>query len=230
MKISQNIRYFLRSLRLTIKFTLINVKLLNGYKPNSNLKKINIGGGEWHRNSWENLDIIYNYKLENQLLKPFQSNSINLIYTSHCIEHLKFETTSALLNDAYRVLKTGGILRIVVPDTDKLFDIYKENKDNKNYNFYKEVNRMNYTLKDSILELFGYNLTTNKFLDKSMHMSFYNISSLKLLLIGCGFNTFNICSYGNSNVTEFLTTLDNDKTGFDNPDTKNISLYIEATK
>ena len=40
MKISQKIRYFLRSLRLTIKFTLINVKLLNGYKPNSNLKKL----------------------------------------------------------------------------------------------------------------------------------------------------------------------------------------------
>ena len=85
-------------------------------------------------------------------------------------------------------------------------------------------------LKDSILELFGYNLDTNKFLDKSIHMSFYNISSVKLLLIGCGFINFNICSYGNSNFGEFLTTLENDKAGFDNPDTQDISLYIEVTK
>ena len=230
MKISQIIRYSLRSFRHSFKFILIKLNLINGYKPNINVNKINIGGGVWGREGWENLDIINNYKLEDELLSSFQSKSVNLIYTSHCIEHLKFDTTSLLLKDAYRVLKTDGVLRVVVPDTDKLYEIFRSNKDNKDYNFYNEGTRSNYTLKDTVLELYGFNLKTDKFLENSMHVSFYNTSSLKLLLLASGFNKFNLCSYGNSNISEFFTTLEDNKDGFDNPDTKTISLYLEATK
>jgi hypothetical protein len=88
------IRYFLRRVRNNFKFVLIKSGLLSGYKPDITKTKINIGGGDWYRKEWENLDIIYNYKLEDELLKPFKSDFIDLIYSSHCIEHIKFESSS----------------------------------------------------------------------------------------------------------------------------------------
>ena len=226
----KKIRYFFRNLRIKLKFFLINSGLLNGYKPDITKTKINIGGGEWQRKEWENLDIIFNYKLENELLKPFKSNSIDLIYTSHCIEHIKFKFTSLLLKDAYRVLKKGGVFRIVVPDVDKLLHLYNINKNSKDFKFYSNGFRSKYTLKESILELFGFNIVSKKFLDNSMHMSFYNISSLKLLLIASGFNQFRNCSFGQSEINEFTETTDKTLNGFDNPENDKMSLYLEAVK
>lgn len=226
----KKIRYFFRDIRFFFKFFLIKINFFKGYVPNISKTKINIGGGEWNNTDWENLDIIYNYKLENELLKKFPNNKIDLIYTSHCIEHLSFQTTAKLLKDAYRVLKSGATIRIVVPDTDKLLKIYKDNINNLNFKFYNEGERSIYSLKESILELFGFNLQTNEFLKNSMHLSFYSISSIKLLLISAGFNKFRIYSFGNSEITEFTRTLKDYKDGFDNPSTKDISLYIEATK
>ena len=230
MKKSKLIRYFLRDLRNKFKFFLIKLKLKKGYEPNKNIQKINIGGGEWSKNNWENLDIIYNYKLEIELLKPFKDNNIDLIYTSHCIEHLSFDTTLNLLKDAYRVLKKNGIIRIVVPDVDNLLKIYNQHKNEKDFKFYSDEIRGNYNLKESILELFGFNLNSKKFLKNSMHLSFYNISSLKLLLIAAGFENFKIQSYGVSDIDEFQITREISTDGFDNPDVKYMSLYLEAKK
>ena len=227
---AKKIRYFLRIIKKNFKFKLINFGLINGYKPDITKTKINIGGGEWQRKEWENLDIIYNYKLENELLKPFKSDSIDLIYTSHCIEYIKFESASLLLKDVFRVPKKGGVFRIVVPDVDKLLYLYDANKHDKDFKFYSNGARTHYSLKESILELFGFNLNNKKFLDNSMHLSFYNISSLKLLLIAAGFNLFKVCAYGQSDVDEFKETTDKDPSGFDNPSNDNMSLYLEAIK
>ena len=230
MKKSKLIRYFLRDLRNKLKFFLIKLKLRKGYEPNKNIQKINIGGGEWSKKNWENLDIIFNYKLEIELLKPFKNNNIDLIYTSHCIEHLSFDTTLNLLKDAYRVLRKNGIIRIVVPDVDNLLKMYNQYKNENNFKFYSDEIRGNYTLKESILELFGFNLNTKKFLNDSMHLSFYNVSSLKLLLIAAGFENFKVQSYGVSEIEEFQITREISIDGFDNPDVKYMSLYLEAKK
>lgn len=56
-------------------------------------------------------------------------NSVDLIYLGQTIEHLNpiYEVPS-LLKECYRVLKTGGVLRITTPDLDLLIDAYKNNK------------------------------------------------------------------------------------------------------
>lgn len=47
---------------------------------------------------------------------PFADNSIDLIYTSHMVEHLDRETAAAFFKESLRVLRPKGILRIAVPD------------------------------------------------------------------------------------------------------------------
>lgn len=47
---------------------------------------------------------------------PIADGAVSAIYSSHLLEHLDREVAQNLLLDCYRVLKSGGVLRVVVPD------------------------------------------------------------------------------------------------------------------
>jgi predicted SAM-dependent methyltransferase len=47
---------------------------------------------------------------------PFPDEYIGGIFTEHMLEHLAFDDALALLAECRRILRVGGILRIVVPD------------------------------------------------------------------------------------------------------------------
>lgn len=51
-------------------------------------------------------------------------NSIEYIYSSHFVEHLEHEELLAHLRECQRVLRSGGILRLGVPDFAKVFAAY----------------------------------------------------------------------------------------------------------
>lgn len=46
----------------------------------------------------------------------FPGSSVSCIYSSHTFEHFSYEESLAVARECFRVLKPGGILRIVVPD------------------------------------------------------------------------------------------------------------------
>ncbi|MGO9405461.1 MAG: class I SAM-dependent methyltransferase [Terriglobales bacterium] len=47
---------------------------------------------------------------------PFRDSSVSCIYSSHAFECLTYEESVAVARECFRVLRPGGILRIVVPD------------------------------------------------------------------------------------------------------------------
>ncbi len=51
---------------------------------------------------------------------PSADNSVDVVYHSHYLEHIDREYVPALLREVHRVLKPGGIHRIVVPDLEIL--------------------------------------------------------------------------------------------------------------
>lgn len=55
---------------------------------------------------------------------PFASNSVDVVYHSHLLEHLDTDTATTFLMEAKRVLKLGGIHRIVVPDLERAASAY----------------------------------------------------------------------------------------------------------
>lgn len=57
-------------------------------------------------------------------LPRFKDGSVDLIYASHCLEHFSYVQTKAVLEEWSRVLKKGAVLRLSVPDFDKLVEIY----------------------------------------------------------------------------------------------------------
>jgi len=59
---------------------------------------------------------------------PFPNNRFEGIFTEHCLEHISFEDCKKNLFEFFRVLKSGGVLRIVVPDGELYLDIYERRK------------------------------------------------------------------------------------------------------
>lgn len=59
-----------------------------------------------------------------QDLSIFPTNSVDMVYASHVIEHIPRAELKKTLAEWCRVLKPGGVLRFGVPDIDKLIAIY----------------------------------------------------------------------------------------------------------
>ena len=55
---------------------------------------------------------------------PFQSNSVHALYCSHLLEHFDREEVPGFVGDVFRVLVSGGIFRVVVPDLEGLVQRY----------------------------------------------------------------------------------------------------------
>ena len=51
---------------------------------------------------------------------PFDDASVDVVYHSHMLEHLDREVASLFMHEVLRVLKPGGIQRIVVPDLERI--------------------------------------------------------------------------------------------------------------
>jgi predicted SAM-dependent methyltransferase len=57
---------------------------------------------------------IERYDLKKKL--PHADGSIDFVYSSHFLEHLPVQLARQLMKEVFRVLRPGGVARIVVPD------------------------------------------------------------------------------------------------------------------
>jgi SAM-dependent methyltransferase len=57
---------------------------------------------------------------------PFGDSSVDAIYFSHVLEHLYLEEGRRLLSECHRVLRRGGIIRVLVPDTEYFISEYQK--------------------------------------------------------------------------------------------------------
>ena len=89
---------------------------------------VNIGcGSVWHPD-WVNLDVrpvssgVQAWHADGRL--PFGDGSVDGCYASHLLEHLSREGARRLLLECLRVLRSGGVLRLVVPDLEAIAGEY----------------------------------------------------------------------------------------------------------
>lgn len=59
---------------------------------------------------------------------PFDNNSIDVIYVSHFLEHLNKKDGEKFIRGCFQVLKIGGLIRILVPNLDIAFEMYKSGR------------------------------------------------------------------------------------------------------
>ena len=67
---------------------------------------------------------------------PFKNDSVDYIYSSHILEHLYKDKALKLLKESYRVLKSGGLIRIVIPDLEYALSLFYSGKKEEGLEFF----------------------------------------------------------------------------------------------
>jgi predicted SAM-dependent methyltransferase len=92
------------------------------------MQRLNFGCGKRFAKDWTNIDFHSTHpqvKAVNLLNGfSFPDRSFDVVYSSHVLEHFTQDQALFLLQEAYRVLKPQGIVRIVVPDLEGLCKEY----------------------------------------------------------------------------------------------------------
>ena len=90
--------------------------------------KINLGSGHWKLDGWVNVDLdidsIPDVCANLAVRLPFRDGCADLMHTEDFIDQLELNEARAFLVDCHRILKPGGILRVLTPDLEKLAQLY----------------------------------------------------------------------------------------------------------
>jgi predicted SAM-dependent methyltransferase len=94
------------------------------------MKYVNLGCGNRYHKDWINFDFISGTLdvKQHDLTRgiPLENNSTDVVYHSHVLEHFNKEGGKFFLSECFRVLKSGGVLRIAVPDLEQITKSYLE--------------------------------------------------------------------------------------------------------
>ena len=86
------------------------------------IPRINFGCGTHLEKFWWNIDLASSsdiqLELNDQTVLPFGTNSIDVVFSEHFIEHVSFEAGKKFIQESIRVLKPGGVFRCCTPDLD----------------------------------------------------------------------------------------------------------------
>lgn len=113
----------------TAKANALNSGQEKSAKPESRL--LNLGCGNRFHPAWVNVDLapVAPSVLRHDLCQPlpFGDQAFVAVYHSHVLEHLPREKALPFLRECHRVLESGGILRVAVPDLEAVATLYLEN-------------------------------------------------------------------------------------------------------
>lgn len=89
---------------------------------------LNLGCGTHFHPDCINVDFVSHHKevISHNLLKgiPFANESFDAVYHSHLLEHIPREKVENFIRECHRILKYGGIIRIAVPNLEKIVKAY----------------------------------------------------------------------------------------------------------
>lgn len=95
--------------------------------------KLHLGCGNKHIEGYINIDIRYLPGVDevNNVgrLRNYKPNSVSIIYASHVLEHFSRWDYMEVLKRWFELLEPNGILRLGVPDFEKIVEYYNQTKD-----------------------------------------------------------------------------------------------------
>ncbi|MDX1993566.1 MAG: methyltransferase domain-containing protein [bacterium] len=81
---------------------------------------LNVGAGSHFHPDWTNIDLVSTAPevIAHNILKglPYAASTFDAVYHSHVLEHLNRADGKRMIAECFRVLKPGGVIRVVVPD------------------------------------------------------------------------------------------------------------------
>jgi predicted SAM-dependent methyltransferase/glycosyltransferase involved in cell wall biosynthesis len=164
--------------------------------------KLHIGCGDQLLDGFVNIDITKaaQKRIDVRRGLPYRDSSVDYIFSEHFIEHLLREEAIVFLEECYRTLKPGGVLRVATPDLDDLVRSYGED----DWNQSEWIHR------------FGYGWIPNRCVMLNVtlraweHRHLFNAEDLKMVGHLAGFLIAKRCEVGKSSFAE-LSGLENRK-------------------
>lgn len=184
--------------------------------------KLNVGASPiWANSDWYILDHKKTSQ-KNSILGDaskidLDDNSAEIIFCSHVVEHIPQIKIEEVLNEFNRVLKPGGVLRILTPDMEKILKAYASEDDDffnmaleEDPNLRTDLGRggivanwFNSPGQDTIL--LNRNLT--EFITGVAHQYLYDFKMLEILLNNSRFNQISQKKFCESVVSELTVPL-----------------------
>lgn len=146
----------------------------------------------------------------------YSNNTVDKIYSSHLLEHLPRDKGVILIKECFRILKHGGVMRLVIPDL--LFHA-EQYVDVTRALVAREVLPNNRIAHDIFLNTI-YGAYLNKRRYGAEHYYMYDLPTLVSILKNSGFENIRKC--------EFKEGADEELASFDSR--PNESLHIECIK
>lgn len=143
---------------------------------------------------------------------PFEDNSVDEIYASHVFEYFNREEGQIILKKWHKKLKSGGLIRLAVPDFETMCNLYVNKK---------------YPLSSFIGPLYGKMKMGDKII---YHRTAYDFTELKNMLIISGFKDIKLFDW---KTTDHAHIDDHSQAYLPHMDKQNgtlISLNIEGIK
>ncbi|WP_421796974.1 class I SAM-dependent methyltransferase [Haliscomenobacter sp.] len=182
----------------------------------SDRKFLNLGSGPRGINNekWVNIDgfkdLNVHFLCDFNRKLPFNNETFDGIFCEHVLEHFDFNSGRLLLNECYRVLKKGGVMRIIVPDGEKILRSY----------FDDPSFIVNYKNCNSGLPMEAVN---SWFYQRYEHQCIYDEPYMGYLLKSVGFSSSTKTSFKETTFQEKELVVDDEKYSWE-------SLYFETFK
>ena len=108
-----------RLIRATRAITGKNERLVAAYLKSEREPKLHIGAGDNDLSGWLNTELCPRGSevfLDATKPFPFAANTFAFIYSEHMIEHIPYAGAVSMMRECHRVLRPGGVIRIVTPN------------------------------------------------------------------------------------------------------------------
>ncbi len=157
----KNISFLGYDLKVEIKKRRVRRKIEQTDPGRTETLKLNFGPGpNWQKpdTTWQSVDIdpalgdiVVNFQQFERL--PLEDFSVNCVYGSHVFEHISIFKSQLVFDEIFRVLKKGGVFRLVLPDAEKSIQEYlSKNEDFLLFKRRKERAKERYGIDYTIFE------------------------------------------------------------------------------
>lgn len=163
-----------------------NARFVSDYQKKYGVKKLHLGCGENYLDGWINTDFRPNaHRIFLDITKPFtfHDNTFDYVFTEHVIEHVPYAAGKNLIQQSFRVLKSGGTVRIVTPNINFLIGLYQDSQKqlHKDYIEWNSGLFVQDKAPNTALSV------VNNFVRDWGHQYIYDIPTLRAEMERCGF-------------------------------------------
>jgi len=121
-----------------------NQRLADTYFEVNDVPKIHLGSNWLCKEGWLNADIdVFPgvYQMDATKAFPFRDEQFQFVFTEHMIEHLTYTSGKFMLGECFRVMRSGGRIRIVTPNLAVLVSLYDPSRSMLQASYIEHINR-----------------------------------------------------------------------------------------